>query len=275
MKLLTPFTPRIGGGGIITAVADYPGQALFWELVSFDPITGLEGAPQGSLKWDHTKADKGGLAANPYLAPVSPKVADIWYSGCFDGITGVTNGTYGDGESNLWLDRVFQNFYFPTDGLTIRTIYYLAAVSTYPGGFTPVANWEIRQNVSEGNAGILLYSGTSPYTLFDTGIVKWGLKVYKITLTSIDIPLAPGKYYVAAWLNGGLDDFHYILTTSGTEALGITDDNDAFVDDSNPLSHWYFILSSHIYYLIRKLSYGITGETLRVRDRVKVRYADA
>jgi hypothetical protein len=75
VKLLAPFSPQIGGGGGVTAVADYPDQALFWELVSFDPATGREGPPLGSLKWDHTRADKAGLSANIYLAPTAPALA--------------------------------------------------------------------------------------------------------------------------------------------------------------------------------------------------------
>ncbi len=75
MKLLAPFQPRIKGGGVLTAVADYPGQAVFWELVSFDPATGQEGPPLGSLKWDHTRADRAGLSINVYLAPADPAQA--------------------------------------------------------------------------------------------------------------------------------------------------------------------------------------------------------
>jgi len=75
MKLLAPFSPRIKGGGVITAVADYPDQALYWELVSYDPDTGQEGPPLGSLKWDHTRADKAALSINIYLAPTDPAQA--------------------------------------------------------------------------------------------------------------------------------------------------------------------------------------------------------
>lgn len=72
MKLLAPFSPRIGGGGVITALADYADQAIYWELVSYDPGTGLEGPPLGSLTWDHTRANKAALSVNIYLAPTEP-----------------------------------------------------------------------------------------------------------------------------------------------------------------------------------------------------------
>jgi hypothetical protein len=77
VKILVPFSPRIGGGGVITVMADYPDQALFWELVSVNPGTGREGPPLGSLQWDHTRADKAGLSVNIYLAPANPALAGM------------------------------------------------------------------------------------------------------------------------------------------------------------------------------------------------------
>jgi hypothetical protein len=74
MPLLAPFSPRIGGGGVITAIAD-PEQALYWELVSYDPVTQEEGPPLGSLRYGHTRADKAGLAVNLYQAPTDPALA--------------------------------------------------------------------------------------------------------------------------------------------------------------------------------------------------------
>jgi len=74
MQILAPFSPHIKGGGVITVIADTPEQALFWELVSYDPGTG-EGPPLGSLRWPVTRADKAGLSVNIYLAPIDPGLA--------------------------------------------------------------------------------------------------------------------------------------------------------------------------------------------------------
>ena len=64
------------------------------------------------------------------------------------------------------------------------------------------------------------------------------------------------------------------MTTSGANAIGITDDNDAYIDD--PTYSGPFQLASSIPYgeALRKFAFGINGETLRFRDRVKIRYAD-
>ena len=75
MKILSPFQPTIKGGGIITAMAEIPGQALYWELKGLDPDTGAEGSPYGSLRWDHSRADQAGLSCNIYLAPTDPALA--------------------------------------------------------------------------------------------------------------------------------------------------------------------------------------------------------
>ena len=65
----------IKAGGVITVVADVPGQALYWELKGLDPDTGEEGAPYGSLRWDHTRAGQSGLSCNIYLAPTDPEMS--------------------------------------------------------------------------------------------------------------------------------------------------------------------------------------------------------
>ena len=72
MKILAPFYPQVKGGGVITVVADSPGQPIYWELVGLDPVTRQEGAPYGSLRWDHTRANQAGLSCNIYLAPTNP-----------------------------------------------------------------------------------------------------------------------------------------------------------------------------------------------------------
>lgn len=69
VKLSIPNQPCIGGGGVITAIGEAIDQALYWELVSFDPDSGLEGPPLGSLKYPRTRTDAARLTANIYYAP--------------------------------------------------------------------------------------------------------------------------------------------------------------------------------------------------------------
>ncbi|MHB9075249.1 MAG: hypothetical protein ACYC6G_17215 [Desulfobaccales bacterium] len=72
MRLVVPFTPRVKGGGVVTAVADYPGQGIFWQLVGVDWEAGEEVSPYGSLRFDFTRADNSGLSTNIYSGPTDP-----------------------------------------------------------------------------------------------------------------------------------------------------------------------------------------------------------
>ena len=71
MEIVIPFEARVNAGGVITVRGATAGQALSWDLVGLDPLTGDETTPYGSLKYDHTKADAAGASTNLYLAPTS------------------------------------------------------------------------------------------------------------------------------------------------------------------------------------------------------------
>lgn len=77
IELLAPFTPKVGGGGVITARTGMVDQAVYWELVSYDPITDTEGAPYGTLRWNKTKTNAARMSANFYLAPTNPDLAGM------------------------------------------------------------------------------------------------------------------------------------------------------------------------------------------------------
>jgi hypothetical protein len=75
VKISMPTQPCIGGGGVVTAIGEAVDQALYWELVSYDPDTGLEGLPRGSLKYQRTRTDAAKLSTNIYYAPADPGLA--------------------------------------------------------------------------------------------------------------------------------------------------------------------------------------------------------
>jgi len=71
-RIIVPFPPRVGCSGVVTFQGDRPDQAIFWELVSYDPADpDVEHPPQGSLKFPVTKTDKSSLTVNVYRAPGS------------------------------------------------------------------------------------------------------------------------------------------------------------------------------------------------------------
>jgi hypothetical protein len=75
IELFVQTRPRIGGGGVITAKGDAIDQALYWELVSYDPVTQSEEVPLGSLKFQRTRTDAARLSANIYYAPSDNNLA--------------------------------------------------------------------------------------------------------------------------------------------------------------------------------------------------------
>jgi hypothetical protein len=75
-KLTTPAPTCIGGGLVLTAQADFPGQAIYWKLVGVNLDTGAEIAPLGSLRWAFRQADHTGYATNIYMAPKTPWVGN-------------------------------------------------------------------------------------------------------------------------------------------------------------------------------------------------------
>jgi hypothetical protein len=75
VQLIASRPACISAGIVITAVGSAVDQALYWELVSFDPATGLEGPPLGSLKYQRTRTEAAQLSTNIYYAPKDPTLA--------------------------------------------------------------------------------------------------------------------------------------------------------------------------------------------------------
>jgi hypothetical protein len=64
--------PTIKGGVPLTAIGDAANQAVYWEVVSYDPATGLEGEAVGSLLFDRTVTDGAKHSKNYYYASINP-----------------------------------------------------------------------------------------------------------------------------------------------------------------------------------------------------------
>lgn len=69
LQLSASRQPTIKGGTSLTAIGDLVGQAVYWELVSYDPVTGLEGAALGSLLYNITITDAAMHSKNYYFSP--------------------------------------------------------------------------------------------------------------------------------------------------------------------------------------------------------------
>jgi hypothetical protein len=72
LQLSAAKQPTIGGGTALTALGDAVDQAVYWELVSYDPGTDTEGPAMGSLLFERTKTDGAMCSKNYYFAPADP-----------------------------------------------------------------------------------------------------------------------------------------------------------------------------------------------------------
>ena len=77
IEISAPFKPYIGAGGVLTVSTGVPEQAIYWELVSWDPDTETEGVAYGSLKYSKTKTDAGGFSTNIYTGPTNPALVGL------------------------------------------------------------------------------------------------------------------------------------------------------------------------------------------------------
>jgi hypothetical protein len=67
--------PLIAGGVALTVVGNTVGQAVYWELVSYDPETGAEGPALGQLMYNKTVTDGAMHSKNYYFSPHDPALA--------------------------------------------------------------------------------------------------------------------------------------------------------------------------------------------------------
>lgn len=76
MKLLAPFTARVGAGGVLTFVGERAGQTVYWYLEAVDPRVGYGPWPAvGTLMKSVTRTDASRTTANAYHGPGhTPKI---------------------------------------------------------------------------------------------------------------------------------------------------------------------------------------------------------
>lgn len=78
-ELIVPRQPTAGAGIAITYQGASPDQGVFWEVVSIDPNTGVEGVARGYLKWARTRTNGAGQSVNYYFAPAADSGQEIRY----------------------------------------------------------------------------------------------------------------------------------------------------------------------------------------------------
>jgi hypothetical protein len=152
----------------------------------------------------------------------------LWYNGDFNGENALSN------ERNTAITQaaVYDDFNVTAPlGWDVTAVF---SDNLMPPGqpITAGADWEIRTDVSEGNAGTLIASGTTNSPLVTpTGRGGFGYTEYMVEVTGLNVflPTLPaGQHY---WLNvtpvGNGTGRSFNTDTSGTNCVGTPCGNDA------------------------------------------------
>jgi hypothetical protein len=148
----------------------------------------------------------------------------LWYNGDFDGRNSLANGnSINDNGNSLTVANVYDDFIVPAGpGWTIHSVF-----SNNDMNFTAAtAFWAIRTGVSSGNGGTVVASGTGAVTQTPTGRVNFGTTEYTISVSGLDVVLAPGTYWLAVSPIDSGTGFSFLTTTSGANHVGNPPGND-------------------------------------------------
>ncbi len=185
----------------------------------------------------------------------SPVRADIlWYNGDFNGVTGLTNGTYAT-ETSFPTARVYDDFVVPLGMVwNVDTVWTNNLVY---GNFSK-ADWSILTGVSAGNGGTVVASGISDVTPTPTGRKAFGMYEYTFQVTGIHVVLTPGTYWLSVAPMGDQSAYAYLTFTSGANAIGSPAGNDGNAFDYDP-GFEPFIATVNIYPPLGDFSMGVGG----------------
>jgi hypothetical protein len=181
------------------------------------------------MKNKHNFAALFALALAAVLVPNAPVCAQappgsLWYNGDFNGVNGLAN------ERNT---VVTQSAVYDDFNVTALLRWNVTAVfsDNLENTIVTAADWEIRTGVSEGNAGILIASGTTNSPIVtQVGRSGFGFQEFRIEVTELNVflPMLPsGQHY---WLNvtpvGNGSARSFNSTTSGMNCVGTPCGND-------------------------------------------------
>jgi hypothetical protein len=169
-----------------------------------------------------------------------PSRADtLWYNGDFASMSfGVLNGinmTFEGAFPNAGVATVYDDFNVPAGigGWHIETVW-----SNNLMNFTGVtqATWSIRTNLSSGDAGTLIASGTSAVTQTPTGRSLFEFTEFTIQVSGLAVDLDPGTYWLAVTPHGfGGDQASLNSKTDGLNAIGTPPGNNGNAFLNSPL----------------------------------------
>jgi hypothetical protein len=157
----------------------------------------------------------------------------LWYNGDFNGATAFINAK----NSNDKDARIYDDFIVPAGETWHLTAVFSNDVMDFD---TALYDWEIRQGVSAGDGGTLLYSGEGGEKRIATGRTFSGIPEYTLTVP-VSLTLGEGTYWLMVRPVGTGTGSAYLTSTSGANAVGTPPGNDGNSFYTNPVNSTYFV----------------------------------
>jgi hypothetical protein len=171
-----------------------------------------------------------GASASAPTAPLTPAYCSpcLYYSGDFNAAYAHADAFSNENTRTVGNSRLYTPV-TPDHNWSVTKLFH--------NTFTPAGQvldptsvpWEIRTNVSQGNGGTLIASGSSPGTLTATGRTAFGLTEYTLMITlATPVALTQGVTY---WVN------EMPQCSNTGNAACITRFFESNVDPANPVNH--------------------------------------
>jgi hypothetical protein len=178
------------------------------------------------------RADSEGVPTpTPTPTPTPPPGDGSWYNGDFNDVNGLANERdtlLGSGQ----YASTYDDFNVPdAPGWDVTSVFSNNLADTNVTG----ATWEIRQGISEGNAGALIASGmTMTPNVTPTGRGGFNFTEFMVEVDGLNVHLPAGSYFLNVTPTGDLTGRSFVSTTSGANCNGTPcgDNMNAFFDSN-------------------------------------------
>ena len=187
------------------------------------------------------------------LTLATPVRAQLWFNGRWN-----SAATALPSERDLIVadSRIYENFTVTDGGWNVTSLF-----GTFLSSLSPtIAYWDIRQGVSAGNAGTVLYSATSAinWQLLSPG--AWGDQEYRATVTGLNLVLPAGIYWLTIAPTEAASARAYITGTTGSGGVNALLDGNSFWDSQTFGKN--FVSLSQQFGSNKHFSYGVDGSVI-------------
>lgn len=142
----------------------------------------------------------------------------LYYGGDFNPGYANANGLLNEANASGQA-QVYAAFTVPTGQIWNITGLFGNNFMTY---IAQTADWSLRSGMSDGNGGVILFSGNTTPQVTDTGVNDFGVEIYSVAVTGLSgIQLGAGTYWLSLVPDcASCVGNSYLANTDGSNAYG-------------------------------------------------------